>query len=295
MRRVVWPQLSMVVAAGLALGGGTSHAANPKTEACLAASDASLQTHSLRSEREQLVVCAARTCPKDVRDECVSRLAEVTKKTPTLVFSVKGASGEDIDAVKVTMDLEVVATSLDGKPIPVEPGEHMFTFEALGQPKVVTKLTVREGEKDRRETIRLVPPERTAPLLAPAQSPSIVPTPTPTPTPVTGLGSQRIAALVLGGVGLVGLGIGASFGAVALAKKSSAESACPGTLCASQAGVDDWSGAHSAGNIATAGFIVLGVGAIGALSLWFTAPRSHSSPSPVVGLGLGSMRVLGTF
>ena len=50
------------------------------------------------------------------------------------------------------------------------------------------------------------------------------------------------------------------------------------------------------GNVATIGFIAGGVGLVGGAVLWLSARREPSSaPSVQVGLGPGSMQVLGTW
>ena len=81
-----------------------------------------------------------------------------------------------------------------------------------------------------------------------------------------------------GSVGLVGLGLGAAFGGIALSDKSSAQAACPGTLCQTPDGVSKWSGAATSANVATAGFVIGGVGLVGAALLWFTAPKGRDRP-----------------
>jgi hypothetical protein len=134
-------------------------AAGPKTAECLAASEASLKSaadHKLRAELSQLLVCAAPTCPKDIRKECEGRVDEVTQQIPTIIFAAKNGSGGDLSAVKVTMDGEVLAPKLDGTALSVDPGEHKFTFEVAGQPPVDKTLVLHEGEKDRREKMVLV-------------------------------------------------------------------------------------------------------------------------------------------
>jgi len=282
-------------------------AANPSTGECLAASDASLQTNTLREERAQLLVCAARTCPTEVRQECASRLTEVTAKTPTVIFIVKDPSGVDLSAVKVTMDSLVLATRLDGKPLSVDPGEHNFTFEAQGQPRLTRKLSLQERVKDRREVVVLgapdpgmtsAPPPAPQPSTAvPPASPSTFLPPSPDRSvlePGPALDTQRVLALVSGGIGVVSLGVGTAFGVVAISKRNEARTACPGTACASETGVQDWSSANAAGNVATVGFILGGAGVLGSLALWFTARPSGPARAHVT-LGLGSVQMTGTW
>src|SRR5580700_7074280 len=106
---------SIAISASLLVAAAPAQAADPTTADCLAASDASLSSgnqHKLRAERSQLLTCAAASCPSDVRRECGSRVDEVNKQIPTIIFAAKDASGADLSAVKVTMDDEVLAERL---------------------------------------------------------------------------------------------------------------------------------------------------------------------------------------
>ena len=279
----------------LASAQGTARAADPTTADCLAASDASLRfgnDHKLRAERSQLLVCAAATCPADVRKECLSRVDEVNPQIPTIVFSAKDPKGADLSAVKVTMDGEVLSERLEGTALSIDPGEHSFTFEAAGQPPVTKKLVIVEGQKDRRElvTFGADQPGTGTPMTAPSQ-PAL-----PAPSAESGgagMGTQKVLALVAGGIGVVGLGIGTAFGVVALSKKSDAQNVCP-NQCSTPDGVDKWNSATSTGNVSTVALIVGGVGIAGAAVLWFTAPRTTAS-GPQVGLGPTGLQLKGTW
>jgi hypothetical protein len=50
-----------------------------------------------------------------------------------------------------------------------------------------------------------------------------------------GLGGQRIAALVVGGVGVAGVAVGSIFGIQAMSKKKTADETCDGTACQTDA------------------------------------------------------------
>ena len=152
------------------------------------------------------------------------------------------------------------------------------------------ELVLREAQKIERETISFGPP-----AAPPSTSQPLAPQPVPAPPPPSerggGLGTQKILALVAGGIGVVGLGVGSAFGLVAI-KKSTAQSECP-YLCATPDGVSKWSDAVSAANGATVGFVIAGVGLAGAAVLWFTAPRGGMSTQ--VGLGPGALQVKGSW
>jgi hypothetical protein len=268
---------------------GLAQAADPTTADCLAASDASLKLgndHKLRAERSQLLVCAASTCPADIRKECLSRVDEVNAQIPTIVFSAKDPKGADLSAVNVKMDGEVVAERLEGTALSIDPGEHTFTFETAGQSPVTKKLVIVEGQKDRREVINFG-----SDLGGATGGPSSIP---PTGADEShGIGTQKILAMVAGGIGILGFGVGTAFGVMALSKKSDAQNACP-NQCATQDGVNKWSDAESTGNVSTIALIVGGVGVAGGAVLWFTAPSATSS-STQVGVGLSGLQVKGTW
>jgi hypothetical protein len=160
-----------VLAAAVVMSGRAA-AAPPTVEECLAASEASLKSadeHKLRAERGHLVVCAASSCPAEMREECASRIEDINRKLPSIVFDAKDGAGSELTLVRISMDGELLAGRIDGTALAVDPGEHRFTFEAAGRPPMVKTLLVREGERDRRETVLFdVPGGATPkPLLAP--------------------------------------------------------------------------------------------------------------------------------
>jgi hypothetical protein len=275
--------VAITILAGLALGERLA-LADPTVAECLAASDASAgfaKDHKLRAEKAQLLVCSAPTCPAEIRKDCLGHVDEVNGEVPTIIFEAKNGAGADLNAVKVTMDGEIVTQKLDGTALSVDPGEHSFTFETEGQPSVTKVLTVQQSQKDRHEVILLGPPA------AP-----VGPSPAPTPEPSSaGMGTQRVIAIATGGVALVGIGLGAAFGGIAMSDKSSAENGCPNNRC-TQAGSSKWSDAVTAGNVSTVGFIVGGVALAGAATLWFTAHRTPAA-SVQVGFGPGMMQMRG--
>ena len=105
--------------------------------------------------------------------------------------------------------------------------------------------------------------------------------------------TRKVLALVAGGVGAVGLGLGTAFGVMAMSLKNDAQSACP-NQCPTQDGVNKWSTAGTSAKIADVGFIIGGVGLVGGAVLWFTAP-SGSAAGTQVGLGPGVLQVKGTW
>jgi hypothetical protein len=286
---------TLTVLLGLLALCENARAADPTTADCLAANDTSISLrneHKLRAARAQLLVCAARTCPADVRNECTRRVGEVNAAMPTVVFEAKDFSGKDLAAVKVMMDGEALAERLEGTALSLDPGEHSFVFDAEGQPELTKQLIIHEGEKDRHESFTFgetaASPAATAPRIA--EAPPVV-----APHTRSKLGTQKSFAIAAAGVGAVGVIVGAVFGVQAMSKKSDAQKACPNN-CADQGGVDAWSRAKTAGDVSTVAFIVGGLGLAGGAVLWFTARQEPSdAPRVDLGMGFGSIRLKGAW
>src|SRR5262245_41221309 len=153
-RQLYAPVFALAV---FALPEAPASAADPTTADCLAANDKSISLrneHKLLAARAQLSVCAASSCPGDIRKACMRRIDQMNASVPTVVFEAKDGSGNDLTAVKVKMDGEILAERLEGTAISLDPGAHSFTFEAQDQPTITKQLVVREGQKDRREPIQ---------------------------------------------------------------------------------------------------------------------------------------------
>jgi hypothetical protein len=288
--------VSLLAFAGAAFVGRSARAADPTTADCLAASESSLalrNQHKLREARAQSLICAAASCPADVRDECARRVAEVNTAIPTIVFAAKDAAGSDLIAVKVTMDGQPIAERLEGTAFSIDPGAHTFTFEAPGQSAIQKQLVIREGEKDRREAI--IFGGAAPPVPPPAASLISTSEPAQPAANSSGLGTQRILAIVAGGVGVVGLGLGIGYGARAMSKHDDASKACPNSQCPTSNGVNLWNQAVTAGNISTVGFIVGALGLAGGAALWFIPPRgsreSGAGTGTQVGIGPGTLQL----
>jgi hypothetical protein len=96
------------------------------------------------------------------------------------------------------------------------------------------KLVIVQGQKDRREVITFGTDQggTATPM---AGSPS-----TPPPNDSGGIGTQKILAIVAGGIGIVGLGLGTVFGVMAGSQKNDAQSTCPSNPCSTQDGANKW-------------------------------------------------------
>ncbi len=242
----------------------------------------------LSSARAKLLQCGSSSCPAMVRDDCTRRLDDVDKAMPTIVFDLKDGAGHDLIDVTATVDGQPLIHALDGAPLPFDPGDHVFVFTEAGQPPVTQSFVLKEGEKDRRERIVIG--------AAPAPVASTGPAIPSAPPATSGMPTQKVAALVVGGAGAVGLVVGAIFGGLTLSSASTQKSDCSSpTNCAhySQA-----ASAHSSGEtdatVSNVGFIAGGALLAAGAVLFFTAPRSsEQSPAAarlevIPGVGPGS-------
>ena len=109
--------------------------------------------NKLSGARESFQACASTSCPPLVRGDCARRIDEIDATQPTIVLVAKDRAGKDVSAVHVTVDGKPVTDKLDGAALPVDPGEHVFTFTAPGQPAVKATFVLAVGEKNRREQV----------------------------------------------------------------------------------------------------------------------------------------------
>jgi hypothetical protein len=225
--------------------------------------------HKLVEAREHFRVCARAECPAVVQSDCTNWMGEMEARLPGVVLSAKDGAGRDVVDVKVSVDGQPLAGTLDGQAVAVDPGLRTFRFERGDGSAATQQVLVKEGDKAQSVSVVLsgpgAPSSSPAEAVAPASDGSgggAPPASTPTST-------ARLLGLVLGGAGIVGMGVGA---AVALDAKSKDDRAAgePGT-----ARQTDSSSAVSEGNVAT---VVLGVGAAMAVAgviLWLTAPTER--------------------
>lgn len=243
----------------IGLGVGLSTFASFTTDAradatadCVSASEKGQQLrddHKLLEAREQFLACARDTCPGAVKKDCADQVAEVDKRTPSVVVHAKDANGQDLVAVHVTSDGKPLTDQLTGQAVPLNPGAHTFHFEAPGNPAVDRQVVLSEGQKDREVSVVLGTP-----------SGGVVGPPQKKGAPIGGI--------VLGIVGLVGMGVGSAFYISGFNEKSANQSA---TGCAPSGGTPNCSNSeiHNirtqliAGDIAFyTGAAFLGVGLI---------------------------------
>jgi hypothetical protein len=206
--------VASTAAVALALGNARADAASDsEKEQCITAADQGQQLrddNKYRLARDAFSRCARETCPVVVKRECGQWLHELDERSPTVVLGAQDGKGNDLTDVKVTVDDAPFASTLDGKPALVDPGEHLFRYEAAGLPPIEEHVVIKAGEKNHvlKVQFRELPP-----------SPTPIDTP---PAPEIGLLSTIPPAVwVFGGVAIAAFASEAYFGLSGLGDRSS--------------------------------------------------------------------------
>jgi hypothetical protein len=196
--------LRLVAAASLSVTLARSAFAD--TDACIAAAERGQQQRrdgQLQSAQTTFVRCQQAECPPAIVKDCTTWLEEAQQSQPTIVVSARDQTNRERTDVVLSIDGQHVSNKLDGRPIPLDPGQHTLVVEWSEGPPTSIDLLAREGERQRMVDVRL-------------QSTVVVPD-----TPRTPWG-----VWVLGGVGLVGMGVGATLWAIGLSERSKLYDAC---------------------------------------------------------------------
>ena len=248
----------------------TTSARADEMDVCVDAAEKSLSLRShgrLLEARAALVVCAAASCPAEVRQTCDERLVKVTQEIPSILFGVRDASGKDLSAVKLTIDGALAAEQLTGVPIAIDPGDHEFKFEVAGEAPVVKHFVILEGAQSRREEIVVgAPPLPETTAERPHGRP---------------LSTPRVLAVVSGGVGLAAIAAGAITGELAISHADATKSNCPFDGTKDRCNASALNDMNQAKGLALASDVSFGVGAlgvIGAVVLWVVG-APHAPPA----------------
>ncbi|HEY3820990.1 MAG TPA: hypothetical protein VGL81_27690 [Polyangiaceae bacterium] len=202
---------------------------------------------------------------------------------------------QPVEGLQVTRDGVRVERAEWGTPIPVDPGSHSLAATAPGHKSWASGVDV---PKDGLQVSVSVPALEAAPPGEPP-APAVVPPPLPAPLPsppapavperAQGGGSgQRILGLVVAGVGVVGLGVGAGFAVSAKSQYNTSLGNCESgnpNLC-NGTGVSQRNDARSAGNVASVAVSVGAAALVGGAVIWLTAPRAGQPPSSSARIGL---------
>lgn len=259
----------------------TAFAQGSRKSECAAAYEKSQESRSagrLREAKEELVVCAQEDCPAFVQSDCAQWLGEVQREMPTIILSARDKKNQEVSTVRVSLDGQVVLEELDGKPMEIDPGQHLFRFEIEDAEPVEQKIVVRQSQKDRVIEVSFAPPEEAgaeSPYAGAAQLPSKdaaadVPPPEEAPRKP---GPLRMYAYVAGGVGAAGILGFVAFGAMGRSKESDLRDSCSPDCPQSE--VDSVKTKYLLADVSL-GLGIAGLGA-GVALFFLSQPKSRSS------------------
>jgi serine/threonine-protein kinase len=232
------------------------------------------------------------------------RAAALALQVPKMV--IRAPAANRIGALEIRRDGVVVGRAQWAIALPLDPGLHDVSASAPGYtswqttvtlPRNGSTLTVTVPELERAGTSNAasVATPTNAPVITgagevqPPSSPSPVP---PESATKGGLGSQRVLALVVGGVGVAGLAAGTVFGLESKSKHDEAHRSCTGNVCIDPQAVPLGDEAIAWGDRATGAFVVGAVGIVAGGVLWLTA---GSKSATQVAVGVGSINIRRNF
>ncbi len=181
-----------------------------------------------------------------------------------------------VPGLVVKRDGVEVRAAMFGIALPMDPGSHVL--EAFAPNKQPYQANIQLGKVSARIEAA-VPELQDIPAAAPVATAGEK-TPSMSTWP-----QQKTWALVAGGIGVVGIGLGTGLIVSAASTHSQASPDCNSdSVCQTNSGKSLLDTAHARANLAT---IPLGIGFVGlaaGVTLWLTAPSTKEGPQPVAGL-----------
>ena len=212
-----------------------------------------------------------------------AKVAALEPTLPTLTIVVPAAA--DRPDLEIRRDGALVGRAAWGAPIPVDPGPHPLDASAPGKTPWHGQAQV--GGAGAKVSIEIPPLADAAATPPPSPTPAPAPAPPPdSTTPPSSGSTQRLLGLVSGGVGIVGIGVGSVFGAIAMGKNNSASGHCNGTVCDAPT-VSTLNDARTDATVSTVAFAAGGVLLAAGVVLYLTAPRGAPSAGLVLSPGAG--------
>jgi hypothetical protein len=215
----------------------------------------------LREARADLAGCVREVCPRVVRDACREMTAAIDDAMPSVVVSVQDAAGHEIAGVRVLVDGTLAPEVQQGGVLLLDPGVHVLRAERPNGRAVQVSVAIRIGEK--RRPVVLTMPDGTGPVAPPARAPGPVAPPS---------SALPVAAIVSGGIGVLGFGAFTLFGLMTRGEYSHLASTCGKTaLGCNESAVDPVRAKAVAADVGLAvGIVGAGLG----VGLWLARPRT---------------------
>ncbi|APR80216.1 Hypothetical protein A7982_05563 [Minicystis rosea] len=213
---------------------------------------------------------SAQADEKERMREAVKRRELLERDIPKVTFKLPGNVPEGL---RVTRRLKDGGDPVDvalGVPLPIDPGEHFVATQAPDRPTWEKRFFVHKGEQLTVE-LEFAPPD---PTKAIRFSKPIAPVPNILPPLEPRISGRRVAAYVLGGVGIAGLLTSAVTGAVTWGQKGVIEDNCKVAtprIC-NQEGQSASDTAKTLGTVSTVTIVAGGVLLAAGVILYVTEP-----------------------
>jgi hypothetical protein len=228
--------------------------------------------HKLLEARETLRRCAQSTCKAFIIKDCTTWLDATEASIPAVVPVAENEAGDAVLDVKVAMDGAELLSLLDGRSVEVDPGTHVFVFEAPDGRRAEKSVLVAEGNKAVRVEVTLSNPPPPEPPRAPPPTP-VAKAPLPPAARRTALPWKGIGVGV-GAVGVVGVAVGAGFGLDAISKLRASQ--CNSNdVCQNPAQKKKLLDAQQSGDISTVLVAAGGGLMVSGVLVWALAPASR--------------------
>jgi len=217
----------------------------------------------------------ARRLAERLKDRRATDAAEREKALEPKLAKLAVQVAEKPDGLVILRDKKPIDTALLGTAVPVDPGKHTIEAQAPGREPWSTVVDVPDGPG----TVTMnVPPLAAARVTGPG------PTATGEPVrpPPSGMSTQKIVGLSVGGVGVAGMIVGGIFGGLAAAKVSDSAPFCVqgNPVRCSEPGLALRREANELANVSNVGFAAGAVLTIGGVLLFLLAPTVVPSPDP---------------
>ena len=224
------------------------------------------KTASAWGEFNEAAGMAVKTGQKARVDFARDHAAALEPRLSRVVFEATGAPPEGLRIKLGDQELEAAAL---GTSIPLDPGKYPVKVTAPGREPWSTDLDVPKGPA----ALTIAIPALAASEDADADADAGADPGSPSPARRDHLTTAQTVGLVLGGVGILGVGVGAYFGIRTISAQSTVDDNCTGRLC-NRTGLDADDDAHTSATVSTIAFAAGGALAAGGVVLFLMAgPR----------------------
>lgn len=229
---------------------------------------------------------------RDHERKAAARRQAITPLIPKVVFRLKSSAPPGTRVLRPQPDgLQPVEVSV-GVALPIDPGDHFVYTEAPGRPRADTRFIIKLGEPTKTVDLDVAAPSAADDRVSFGQPLRPVPAQLPPLDPP--MSSRRVAAYVIGGVGIATVIAGIVTGALVWGQKSTISGNCRNNIC-NPKGESAANLASASGIASTVTFSVGGAALATSAILFLTEPEQSKfgtlAPSGSIGVGPNSASV----